>query len=191
MDQHATQQLALGHGSTTSTKPKVIGIYGVPGAGKTFLFNQLKRELGETDFYFFEGSKVIADLVLGGLEAFKQLDDQDKTQWREQAIYDIQNACSATKKTGIVTGHFMFWKAGEEEGEMVYTSKDLQTYTHILYLDVPADVIEQRRRDDTERSRPPVSIGHLTRWQQTEKDRLRVLCRDNSILFSVLGPRRS
>lgn len=179
------------HTSTTSTKPKVIGIYGVPGAGKTFLYNQLKRELGETDFYFFEGSEVIAGLVPGGLEAFKQSDDQEKTQWREQAIHSIQNVCRATGKTGIVTGHFMFWKDGEEEGDMVYTSSDLNTYTHILYLDVPADVIEQRRRDDTERSRPSVTTDHLMRWQQTEKDRLRVLCRENSILFSVLGPHQS
>ncbi|KAF4537711.1 Uracil phosphoribosyltransferase protein [Lasiodiplodia theobromae] len=179
------------HASTTSTKPKVIGIYGVPGAGKTFLFNQLKHELGEADFYFFEGSEVIAALVPGGLVAFKQLDDQEKTKWREEAIYSIENVCRATRKTGIVTGHFMFWREGEEEGEMVYTPSDLKTYTHIVYLDVPADVVEQRRRDDTERSRPSVTTDHLMRWQQAEKDRLRVLCRENSILFSVLGPHRS
>ncbi|KAB2570959.1 hypothetical protein DBV05_g10372 [Lasiodiplodia theobromae] len=191
MDQDTINQFGRMHASTTSTKPKVIGIYGVPGAGKTFLFNQLKHELGEADFYFFEGSEVIAALVPGGLVAFKQLDDQEKTKWREEAIYSIENVCRATRKTGIVTGHFMFWREGEEEGEMVYTPSDLKTYTHIVYLDVPADVVEQRRRDDTERSRPSVTTDHLMRWQQAEKDRLRVLCRENSILFSVLGPHRS
>ncbi|KAF9636600.1 putative uracil phosphoribosyltransferase protein [Lasiodiplodia theobromae] len=191
MDQHATQQLALGYGSTTSTKPKVIGIYGVPGAGKTTLFRKLKSALPEADFCFFEGSEVIAALVPGGLEAFKNSDDQQKTKWRELAINSIKNVCRSTRKTGIVTGHFMFWREGEDEGEMVYTSSDLNTYTHIIYLDVPTDVIEQRRRDDTERSRPPVTTDHLMRWKQTEKDKLRVLCRENSILFSVLGPHRS
>lgn len=191
MDQHATQQLALGYGSTTSTKLKVIGIYGVLGAGKTTLFKKLKSALPEADFRFFEGSEVIADQVPGGLEAFKNSDEQQKTKWRELAINGIKNVCRSTRKTGIVTGHFMFWREGEEEGEMVYTSSDLKTYTHIIYLDVPADVIEQRRRDDTERSRPPVTTDHLMRWMQTEKDKLRVLCRENSILFSVLGPHQS
>ena len=55
----------------------------------------------------------------------------------------------------------MFWSEEEEAGQPVYTRNDLDTFTHVLYLDVPAEVVAQRRRDDTERSRPSMSVTHL------------------------------
>ena len=81
----------------------------------------------------------------------------------------------------------MFWPEEEEAGRPVYTQNDLGTFTHILYLDVPAEVVAQRRLDDAERSRPSVSVSHLRKWQQIEKTQLRHLCRDHSILFSLVS----
>ncbi|KAI9777279.1 MAG: hypothetical protein M1816_004815 [Peltula sp. TS41687] len=37
-------------------KATVIGLYGVPGAVKTYLLNRLKQELGYEQFAFYEGS---------------------------------------------------------------------------------------------------------------------------------------
>ena len=37
-------------------KPVIIGIYGVPGCGKSYLLNELKQELREESFTFYEGS---------------------------------------------------------------------------------------------------------------------------------------
>ena len=37
-------------------KPVIIGIYGLPGCGKSYLLKELERELGEESFSFFEGS---------------------------------------------------------------------------------------------------------------------------------------
>ena len=37
------------------SKPVVIGVYGVPGCGKTTLLAQLKEKLGEDSFAFYEG----------------------------------------------------------------------------------------------------------------------------------------
>jgi uracil phosphoribosyltransferase/phosphoserine phosphatase/adenylate kinase len=169
----------------SKSKPKVIGIYGIPGSGKTFLLNQLKQSLDREHFLFYEGSEVIAALVPGGLETFEKLDEKEKTHWRQLAIDTIGQRCANSGQIAIVTGHFMFWFEEGKEGCRVYTQNDLNTFTHILYLDVPTEVIELRHRDDLERRRPPVTTAHLSKWQQTEKSQLRCLCRDHGILFTL------
>jgi hypothetical protein len=81
----------------------------------------------------------------------------------------------------------MFWPEGEEAGRSVYTRNDLNIFTHILYLDVRAECIAERRLNDIERTRPSVSIEHLRKWQEVEKSQLRRLYRDYGILFSVVA----
>ena len=68
----------------------------------------------------------------------------------------------------------------------MYTKKDLKTFTHILYLDVSAETVAQRRVNDTERERPPTSVAHLQKWQQAEEAQLRELCRQHNILFALV-----
>ena len=164
-----------------------MGIYGIPGSGKTFLLNQLKQKLGEEAYEFYEGSNVIDSLVPGGLAAFQLLDDDRKSYWRQVAIDTIGKDCSDKGRIGVVAGHFMFWREEDSDGHRVYTPNDLRTFTHILYMDLPSDLIKQRRRNDNQRSRSPVSIDHLRRWQQAEKTELRDLCRQHSILFSLVS----
>ncbi|KAF8345319.1 uracil phosphoribosyltransferase-domain-containing protein [Amanita rubescens] len=168
-------------------KPIVVGIYGIPGCGKTFLFDQLKRELEESCYEFYEGSQMIASLVPGGLAAFQKLDEEQKSHWREVAIDTIWKSCLASGKTAVVAGHFMFWQEGNQVGQRVYTRSDLNTYTHILYLDVPAEIVAQRRQNDTLRSRSTASVEHLRNWQKIEKTELRDLCRQHNILFSLIS----
>ena len=60
----------------------VIGIYGLPGSGKTFLLKQLEDALRDKPFTFFEDSKTIDDIVPGGLPAFKTLPEATKGFWR-------------------------------------------------------------------------------------------------------------
>ncbi|KAI1345648.1 uracil phosphoribosyltransferase-domain-containing protein [Xylaria sp. FL0043] len=177
--------------STANNVPVVVGIYGIPGSGKTFLLHQLEQELGREHFEFYEGSRMIASLVPDGLDGFHKMTKQDKVTWRRRAIKTIQQECLDSGKVGVVTGHFMFWVEGEETGEFVYTLWDLDVYTYILYLDVDAELIAQRRRDDTQRIRPPTSINHLRKWQDTEKAELRRLCRDHGILFGLLSVQRT
>ncbi|KAG0636937.1 uracil phosphoribosyltransferase-domain-containing protein [Tuber brumale] len=175
----------------TSDKAVVVGIYGVPGSGKTFLLDQLKNELGQEHFEFYEGSNMIANLVPGGLDAFKKLNEQEKLHWRQLAINTIGKECADSRRVAVVAGHFMFWPKEEEGGQPVYTQADLDIFTHILYLDVPAELVRQRVLDDTERSRALPSINHLRKWQQAEQTQLRRLCRDNGILFSLVFPHPS
>jgi uracil phosphoribosyltransferase/phosphoserine phosphatase/adenylate kinase len=191
---HVADQLSTQSPSNSESNlatPTVIGIYGIPGSGKTFLLEQLKQDLLPTSFHFYEGSEVIANLVPGGLVAFQEMNSQDKTRWREQAIDAIRKQSQGNGKTAVVTGHFMFWPEVDKEGDAVYTNNDMNTYTHILYLDIPVQTIEQRRWNDVSRPRPHTSVAHLLKWQRAEKSQLQALCREHGILFSVLQSDRT
>ncbi|KAK5263509.1 hypothetical protein LTR96_011093 [Exophiala xenobiotica] len=168
-------------------RPVIIGIYGLPGSGKTFLMEKLKQVLPVESYIFCEGSEVISRLIAGGITAFQSLSDDEKVGWRELAINTIRADCMNDGKAGVVTGHHMFWSDRDTAGVCVTTQEDLKTYTHIIYLDVPPQVIIERRERDSMKSRPPASIDHLRRWQSAEKSQLRRACYSRGIIFSVLG----
>ena len=164
----------------------IVGIYGVPGSGKTYLLNQLKQELTEEHFAFYEGSEIIASVVPGGLEGFQSSGEQEKVRWRQLAMDAVGKNCAENGRAAVVAGHYMFWYEEQEFGSPVCTENDLNTFTHILYLDVPAEIVAQRRQDDTKRSRPSTSANHLRKWQLEEQAQLRHLCRHHGILFSTI-----
>jgi len=164
-------------------KPVVIGIYGLPGAGKSYLLGNLKEILREEQFLFMDSSDVLHHVTTGGLKAFKLLEDTDKIKHREIAVRHIAAQAKAANKAAVVTGHLMFWSESEDSGTKVATPADAQVYTHILYFDLSTYKLMNRRKNDNIRVRPDVSADHLAKWQQAEKDELRRLCYDNGILF--------
>ncbi|KAG8665220.1 hypothetical protein FPOAC2_14133 [Fusarium poae] len=178
-------------GSIISTqvtpKPTVIGLYGISGSGKSFLLEYLRQKLSPAEFILFEGSDKIASLIPGGLEAFHKLDAQDKSNLRGQAIDAIRKESLDSGRTAIVTGHLMFWKEQDASGQLVYTSNDLATFTHIIYLNMPVGLISQRCLNDEQKHRIVMSHDHLRRWQETEISLLRNLCRENHILFCSIA----
>ncbi|RMZ90942.1 hypothetical protein DV736_g1835, partial [Chaetothyriales sp. CBS 134916] len=165
----------------------IIGIYGLPGTGKSHMLRGLERILGSDYFTFFEGSEVIGRLVPGGLEAFKKLQEHDKIPFREHAISSIAADCINDRKAGVITGHYMFWSEADDWGASVCTQRDLTTYTHVIYLDTPPEVIAARCRDDSTKIRPSLLVEQLQRWQNREKAELRKACYQNRILFSVVN----
>ena len=168
--------------SAMQKKPTVIGLYGVPGVGKSTMLKQLQSQLHEEDFLFFEGSDVIGELVEGGLKAFKTLGEVQQMKYRIQAISKIHANCEESGKTGIVTGHFMF------DGVAVVTQHDLSAYTHILYLDINPDIVAKRCEADNKagsRTRC-AAVTDLREWQQAEKNQLRELCYEHKILFTLI-----
>lgn len=142
-------------------KPKVIGIYGIPGSGKTTLLHELKNVLDIERFSLYEGSEMIARTIDGGLAAFQKLDEQNKENARRLAIRAIQDDCAKNGKTAIVTGHFMFWQEEEFRGEIVCTDNDLATYTHIVYMNVSPEIINDYCSKDTTKRRDLCSVAHL------------------------------
>ncbi|KAF7944518.1 hypothetical protein EAE96_010909 [Botrytis aclada] len=171
---------------TPRAKPIVIGIYGLPGSGKSYLLSHLRRypKLANNVFKFVEGSEVIAQDIEGGLEAFHQLSPEEKSHRRQTAIHSIQRS-TPLDQVSIVAGHFMFWPEENESGDQVLTASDLEVYTHIIYMSVPAETISERRQNDTRQSRTPTSAEHLQRWQDIEQNMLKALCRESGIAFSV------
>jgi hypothetical protein len=87
-----------------------------------------------------------------------------KVAAREGAIEKIGQDCIKSGKVEVVTGHYMFWKEQGKE-QVVWTDQDSKTYTHILYLDVPTEIVAQRFQSDSNRSRLSASVHHLGRWQ--------------------------
>lgn len=167
--------------SGNESRPVVVGIYGISGCGKTTLVERLKKTLGERDFAFFDGPQTLDSLVRGGLVAFEQKPDAEKAVYREIAIQHIAGICQSSSRVGIVAGHLMLWTG---TGAMeIHTQADLETYTHILYLDTPAETISEYRLNDLNRNRPEMSIVDLRRWQWAEKSRAKTLCRQQGIMF--------
>ena len=71
----------------------------------------------------------------------------------------------------------------------MWTSADAEAYTYILYLDLPAEFVAQRRQQDHARpDRLQLSESQLREWQDHEKSKLLHLCREHDILFSLIQP---
>ncbi|KAM0207634.1 hypothetical protein ACHAQI_007429 [Fusarium lateritium] len=169
-------------------KPTVIGIYGISGSGKSFILDVLKQDLDPAEFIFFEGSEVIASLVPGGLTAFHALDEEEKSHSRTEAINFIKYKSYVSGKTAVVTGHLMFWSETDNAPKAVYTAEDLDTFTHIIYLHIPIEIISRRvAGDDERRVRTVVATEHLRQWQEAESFSLRHLCRQHGILFMAFS----
>ncbi|KAL8664485.1 MAG: hypothetical protein Q9202_003035 [Teloschistes flavicans] len=187
MDLQHDQHLIITEPSPKGDKPIIVGLYGLPGSGKTTMLGNLRDKLGEEHFAFFEGSALISESCPGGLAEFKRLPESDKTYWRAHLIKCISMKCIQSGKIGVVTGHFMFWSENQPgSSQPVWTDEDSKAYTQIIYLDLPAKVVAQRCQDDKERLRSDESVEHLERWQVTEKNQLRHLCRSHGILFVAL-----
>jgi adenylate kinase len=162
---------------TLKNKPNVIGVYGIPGSGKTYLIHALKHRLGKLRFEFYEGISVIDAICPGGLDAFKLLPPLEKQHFRQQFIKKIQQNCLENGKTEIVAGHLVLWAENENPAELVDNECDWEVYTHILYLSPSPNTISQYRLGDETRMRDEVSVQHLERWmaKQGKKPSTRAL----------------
>ncbi|KAK3614258.1 hypothetical protein LTR56_027371 [Elasticomyces elasticus] len=168
-------------------KVNIIGLYGIPGSDKSTFLERVSVLLSTDNLDLREGSKVIEGIVPGGLVAFNALPSAQKAMYREQGITKTRDECVQSGKTVVVAGHLLFWNDAQKTApDPVYTPQDLETYTHILYVDTDPNIVAQRRHDDRDRARPELSVGHLRRWQEEEKHRLRQLCYENSIIFSCI-----
>jgi uracil phosphoribosyltransferase/phosphoserine phosphatase/adenylate kinase len=172
--------------SSTKT-PIVVGLYGIPGSGKTYVKEKLQGELHER-FQFYDGSQMLQAVSGTALAEFKLLDKPAQTAIREKAIRKIASECKAADKIGVVTGHLMFWPHDRAEDEVaeIYTAADLEVYRYIFYLAVPATRVRQQRLQDPERRRSDASVEHLEKHQRKECASLTELCFKNKIPLMVV-----
>jgi adenylate kinase len=163
----------------------MIGLYGISGCGKSYLLNQLKLQLPQDKFAFYDGSTLIDGVVSGGLFEFKKAALAQQTVYRELAISKAANDCQKANQTGVVAGHYMFWSSAGTP-ETIGTDKDWETYTHIVYLNVDPEIIASRTQNDKARVRENASVEHLRKWQHTELSLLRSICIEQGILFTTI-----
>lgn len=171
-------------GHNIHKKPNIVGIYGIQGCGKTTLIERLKQQLPVEDFAFFDGSQMVASVVEGGLDTFQQMNDAMQAHHRGLAIQAIAQQCSESGRVGVVAGHLTLWV--EDEAKPVFTQSDLDTYTHILYVEVPATEIAEFRKKDTSRTRKEIGPRALERWQKCDKTQTKEICRQNEIMFATV-----
>lgn len=172
------------------SEPVIVGLYGIPGSGKSFLLDTLRHGLSQEPFMFYDGSQVITDLTSGGLKAFQSLSEESKTSIRERAINKIKQEVLDSGKVAIVAGHAMLWSEEDGNSQWVCTQADLESYTHIVYLNVTPETIRKYRQNDRTKHRPDASVRHLEEWQGSEIEELRYRCRAHDIIFSIFSPSR-
>ncbi|KAK4183885.1 hypothetical protein QBC35DRAFT_78320 [Podospora australis] len=168
----------------TGQKPVMIGIYGVPGSGKSHLLRQLRNRLPSPwqVFYLREFRDAIDTVAPGGFSKFQLLSKKTKSCYRVKAMDYIRDQCDLFGgRTGVVAHQFLYvvWEKDKPKGCTVHTPSDFQNFTHIIYLDVSPAVIAMRR--------PEYSIEDLTKWQWIEMLHLRDRCRTHGILFTTLS----
>lgn len=91
-------------GTTSQHKPNVVGIYGLPGVGKSELVRQLEYKLDRDAFQYFEGAQTVNELTKSVPET---------CQSREQAGETTQVRCGDI--IGFATGRRLSWPESELE----------------------------------------------------------------------------
>lgn len=131
------------------------------------------------EYDYYEGSEVIDSVVDGGLAAFKKLPHGDKQRHRASAVGQIGRDACHNGKSALVTGHFILPNDGIDGGlQELYTEADLETFTHIVYLKVPAEDIRKRCAADVQRKRALFPAEEMSKWHYAEVERLFHLCLD-------------
>jgi adenylate kinase len=133
--------------------PIRIGLYGIPGSGKTTHLHSLETTIGK-DVLYYEGSNLIANMSKDGLSGFKSLSDIQKHECRERAIKSIGN-----QPLVIMTCHCMFYEDGKFIS--VVTDADKSFFTHVIYLDYNSNDMMQWRKNDNQRTRPYISYNEV------------------------------
>ncbi|KAK8859381.1 uracil phosphoribosyltransferase [Apiospora arundinis] len=184
----------------------VIGIYGLPGSGKTQLVNDLKKDweqgkiklkvpensnystdrFGHMDFHFYELSEMIESVVPGGWTAYESFEIPQKQEWHQFVIEKIKCDSIVKKHIPVIVGQSMVWLEGQSSGQPVFTKNDTVTFTHLLYWKVPAEFIRTRRDNDIVVERPYASVDHIRQWQTAEERHMIDLCLATDTIFSYI-----
>ncbi|GAQ42883.1 hypothetical protein AKAW_05144 [Aspergillus niger] len=159
-------------------RQNMIGIFGLPGSGKTHLLNQLRRELEGGPFSFYEYEEVKKACLV---------------HWfaYDSAFESISHECDDAGVTGIATANYM---QPDDFGDRPYTTLlDDGTlnrpFTHIMYVNTPVEVAHQRCMEDAEKNHLTwCSLDYFRKWADEEIIGLKDTCFDRKIMFTMVDP---
>ena len=155
----------------TVEKASRIGIFGVSGAGKSYLLDSIRSR---EDMVKQEGSALLFELD----PEFAQSRQEDL---RKHSIHQLTDE----KKAVVLVGHYSFIK--DNAYSIVHSPSDSEFFTHIIYLDFDVEIIHERRQNDPNRVRDPIEPLVLAHWIQQEKQGLTEVCRENGIVFICIN----
>lgn len=164
--------------SVSIRKPRIIGLFGVPGSGRSSLLESLKSELDNEKFSFFDSFELLSNIIgQDGLEAVKEMDEETRRTYREQVIMKVREDCASTSQIGLVTSQYSVQgqPGNGHHIKPILALGELQTYTHVLYLD-PAPQAGQSTLS-------PFDAHLLREWHSFDKWVLRDQCAENGIFF--------
>lgn len=162
-------------------KPLRIGVYGVSGVGKTSLLNVLEK-YGQS-LQVIDGSKVIGEVVEGGLQSFKASDQTEKREARRKAVARLQELHVESRKHTVIAGHFCFF--GDNGYDIAWTDADAAFYDVIFLLHKSPEKILVQSQGDFTRCRN-YSVEQLSEWQDFEYQGLKKACRLSGTRFYPL-----
>jgi len=140
-----------------------IGLYGLPGAGKTTILNHI-------DFVpAFAGSKLLREMD----PCFSSRTEEEKRTRRKQLALTLKG-----KDNFLMDGHYAF---GDK---VVFTEEDGNLYDAFLYLYICPDILKSRM-EHSEKNRGYL-VYDIARWQQMELEELRAYCHRHNKDFYIL-----
>lgn len=177
--------------SMPSSKPKIVGLFGLPGAGTEILLEQLKKEMCEEELAFYDGSMALAVLCPGGLMAYNELDFAGRRRYREMTIGAFEKECMRKDIMGVVIRHLYLWN----EYNDCFSSMpivEIKAHTHILYLELPFTSYLQNRKNIFPHGQAEEESSQQWRaWQESEISYLRRFCQKKEITFTIVTPHLS
>ncbi|RAL65050.1 hypothetical protein DID88_001157 [Monilinia fructigena] len=111
------------------------------------------------------------------------MDEAQQKHHRKKAIDMIRKMYIDDGRVAVIAGHFMLWDDKKADLIKVWTPNDAIIYSHIIYLDIPADIIQEYRSKDEKKHRFPASKKQLQEWMQREVAGLGKVCAENEILL--------
>jgi nucleoside phosphorylase len=175
------------------TKP-VVGIYGITGAGKTALCQQIVAQIPGARY--FSESEIIDDYMRrfesGDLESFKAKSESERMNAREAAfVFHYQRVRNSD---GLLFGdaHFAFpanrlgrierpHSEAEHGIQPVMPQSAWNVYGCIIYLNTPVRIIKERLTKSNDLSQRnawmmSLSVGDMQQWIDYERQRLILEC---------------
>lgn len=148
--------------------------------------DKLKKTLEPEQFEFYDGCSggLRANGKTDKSERFVPLNQKDHERHGTYTIEMIAGQAAERGKVAIVISETFVLKQEDDGGGVeVHTGENMDSYTYILYLDVPAEVVAKRRSEDRRKSYKAESVKNLVMRQIVDKIALRELCNANQIPF--------